>query len=212
MSRRGSAIPIALEATVIAYIRAPSESRADWAGQVDIHCRRCSRRGVPRTRPAAGYNLDYADALDAFERAKADDPGLELDPRRKDAGLVVGLYSYAVADLSEPLWMNIGWLAASAGKTTILTAWRTWKPLRVASLWTQASILPMSREVLASSFDADIRHLAYSWDPSDPRSEEARRLALFDFIYQTYKASAWIPQSLFDSNIVTQAVVGKSRP
>jgi hypothetical protein len=78
----------------------------------------------------------------------------------------------------------------------------------VASLWTQASILPMSREVLISSFEADIRHLAYSWDPSDPRSEEARRLALFDFIYQTYKASAWIPQSLFDSNIVTQAVVG----
>ena len=27
-------------------------------------------------------------------------------------------------------------------------------------------------------------------------------------MYQTYQASAWIPQSLFDSNLVTQAVVG----
>ncbi len=31
---------------------------------------------------------------------------------------------------------------------------------------------------------------------------------LFDFIYQTYDSSAWIPQSLFDSNLVTQAVIG----
>ena len=31
---------------------------------------------------------------------------------------------------------------------------------------------------------------------------------LFDFIYQTYDSSAWIPQSLFDGNLVTQAVVG----
>ena len=38
------------------------------------------------------------------------------------------------------------------------------------------------------------------------RSE--RRRALFDFMYQTYQSSAWIPQSLFDSNLVTQAVVG----
>ena len=31
---------------------------------------------------------------------------------------------------------------------------------------------------------------------------------MFDFIYQTYDSSAWIPQSLFDSNLVTQAVIG----
>ena len=41
-----------------------------------------------------------------------------------------------------------------------------------------------------------------------PRPEAERRRALFDFVYQTYESSAWIPQSLFDSNLVTQAVVG----
>ena len=44
--------------------------------------------------------------------------------------------------------------------------------------------------------------------PADPRSERERRAALFDFVYQTYDSSAWIPQSLFDGNLVTQAVVG----
>ena len=53
-----------------------------------------------------------------------------------------------------------------------------------------------------------MRHVVYAWDPADPRPEAERRQALFDFIYETYDASAWIPQSLFDSNVVTQAVVG----
>ena len=35
-----------------------------------------------------------------------------------------------------------------------------------------------------------------------------RRQALFDFMYETYDASAWIPQSLFDTNAVTHAIVG----
>ena len=38
--------------------------------------------------------------------------------------------------------------------------------------------------------------------------EAERQRALFDFIYQTYDSSAWIPQSLFETNLVTQAVVG----
>ena len=77
-----------------------------------------------------------------------------------------------------------------------------------ASWWTRASTAPLSRDALASTFDADMRHVVYAWDPADPRPESARKQALFDFIYETYDASAWIPQSLFDSNIVTQAVVG----
>src|SRR5947209_13045960 len=72
----------------------------------------------------------------------------------------------------------------------------------------RASAAPVSRASLASTFDSDIRHIAYAWDPSDPRSEADRRKALFDFMYETYQASAWIPQSLFDGNLVTQAVVG----
>ena len=44
--------------------------------------------------------------------------------------------------------------------------------------------------------------------PAIPARRPSGRAALFDFIYQTYDSSAWIPQSLFDSNLMTQAVVG----
>lgn len=77
-----------------------------------------------------------------------------------------------------------------------------------ASLWTRASVPPVSREALRASFDADMRHIVYEWDPNDRRPAADRRAALFGFVYQTYKASAWIPQSLFDMNVVTQTVVG----
>src|SRR5580765_2082792 len=80
--------------------------------------------------------------------------------------------------------------------------------LLVTTLWTRASIEPVSRQALASSFDSGIRNLVIEWDAGDTRPEAERRAALFDFMYQTYRASAWIPQSLFDSNLVTQAVVG----
>jgi hypothetical protein len=66
----------------------------------------------------------------------------------------------------------------------------------------------ITRDTLASSFQSDLRRVVYEWDPSDPRSEADRRQALFEFIYETYDASSWVPQSLFDSNLVTQAVVG----
>ena len=79
----------------------------------------------------------------------------------------------------------------------------------VMSLWTRASVAPVSREALASGFDVGIRHLVFEWDANDPRPQAERRKALFDFMYQTYQGSAWIPQSLFDSNLVTQAVVGE---
>ena len=77
-----------------------------------------------------------------------------------------------------------------------------------ASLWTRASVAPMTRDTLAASFESDLRHVVLEWDPNDPRPQAERRRALFEFVYQTYDASAWIPQSLFDSNLVTQAVVG----
>jgi len=80
--------------------------------------------------------------------------------------------------------------------------------LLVTALWTRASIPHVSREALRSSFDSGIRNLVIEWDSGDTRPEAVRRKALFDFIYQTYRSSAWIPQSLFDSNLITQAVVG----
>ena len=80
--------------------------------------------------------------------------------------------------------------------------------LGAAARWTGADRAPVSREGLWASFPSDIRHLVYRWDPADPRSEGVRLRALFDFMYQTYESSAWIPQSLFDRNLVTQVVVG----
>jgi mono/diheme cytochrome c family protein len=66
----------------------------------------------------------------------------------------------------------------------------------------------MSRAALRASFASDMRNVVYRWSPDDPRSEEEKRTALFDFVYQTYDSSAWIPQSLFDGNLATQAIVG----
>jgi RoxA-like, cytochrome c-like len=65
-----------------------------------------------------------------------------------------------------------------------------------------------TREALAQTFASDIRHLVYEWDPQDSRPVAERQRLLFDFIYQTYQSSAWIPQALFDGNAVTQVVAG----
>ena len=48
----------------------------------------------------------------------------------------------------------------------------------ITSPWTRASVTPMSRAALASTFESDIRHVVYEWDPGDPRSEADRRKAL----------------------------------
>jgi hypothetical protein len=80
--------------------------------------------------------------------------------------------------------------------------------LLVMVLFARSTPPPISRESLASSFDSGIRNLAIEWDPEDRRPEAERRKALFDFVYETYDASAWIPQSLFDMNLVAQAVAG----
>jgi mono/diheme cytochrome c family protein len=66
----------------------------------------------------------------------------------------------------------------------------------------------LDRGTLASRFAADTRNLVVAWDPADPRTPSERRDALFDFTYQTYDTTAWIPQSLFDGSLLTQAIVG----
>jgi hypothetical protein len=66
----------------------------------------------------------------------------------------------------------------------------------------------ITRERLLETFESDMQGVVYRWDAGDARPADTRRRALFDFVYQTYDASAWIPQSLFDMNLVTQAVVG----
>ena len=67
---------------------------------------------------------------------------------------------------------------------------------------------PLLRQELRSTFSSDMRHVVVRWDARDPRPPEARQQALFDFVYQTYGSSAWIPQSLFDGNLVAQVVAG----
>lgn len=67
---------------------------------------------------------------------------------------------------------------------------------------------PLDRESLAARFASDLRNLVYRWDPADPQSDAERRRALFEFTYQTYDSSAWIPQSLFDGNLAAQVVAG----
>lgn len=91
------------------------------------------------------------------------------------------------------------WTAGAALVATLLLA---------AAKWTPASSRSLSRHELSATFATGIRNLSLHWDPHDPRPEAERRRLLFDFIYQTYDASAWIPQSLFESNLVTQAVAG----
>ena len=66
----------------------------------------------------------------------------------------------------------------------------------------------MTNEALSVTFESAIRNLVINWDPTDPRSADERLKSLSTFMYETYDASAWIPQSLFDSNVITQAVVG----
>jgi hypothetical protein len=51
-----------------------------------------------------------------------------------------------------------------------------------ASLWTRASVAPMTREALAASFESDFRRVVLEWDPDDPRPAGERRRALFDFV------------------------------
>ena len=89
--------------------------------------------------------------------------------------------------------------AAALALTAIIT---------LGARWVEPRRSPISHDALSSTFESGIRNLVINWDPADSRSADARRNALFDFMYETYDASAWIPQSLFDSNRVTQAVVG----
>src|SRR6185295_709832 len=98
-------------------------------------------------------------------------------------------------------------LMVIAGASALLTASVLLGVLR-AHLAPAAVPSTASRAALESSFEADIRNLAYTWDPDDLRPPEDRARALRDFIYETFESSAWIPQSLFEGNIVTQAVLG----
>ncbi len=92
-------------------------------------------------------------------------------------------------------------LAASGVVVVAAVAW-------MAHEWGSAAAAPLSRDELAASFNSDIRHLVVRWDPGDRRPLAEQRAALFGFVHETYRTSAWIPQSLFEWNRFTQAVAG----
>jgi len=78
----------------------------------------------------------------------------------------------------------------------------------MAREWGSSAAAPLSRDELAASFNSDIRNLVVRWDPDDRRPVAEQRAALFGFVHETYRTSAWIPQSVFEWNRLTQAVAG----
>jgi processive rubber oxygenase RoxA-like protein len=96
------------------------------------------------------------------------------------------------------VWLRIGVLAIAASAAA----------LSFATMRSRAAAAPLSREALAEHFDAGLRNVVVEWDRADARTDDERRRALFEFVYETYRASAWIPQSLFDGNVATQIVAG----
>jgi hypothetical protein len=74
--------------------------------------------------------------------------------------------------------------------------------------WRSSAAAPLSREELQASFKSDTRHLVIQWDPDDRRPVAERQAALFGFVHETYRTSAWIPQSVFEWNRFTQAIAG----
>src|SRR4051812_21183417 len=93
-------------------------------------------------------------------------------------------------------------------KTTFCAAMMVLTVGLVTSLHTRASAPTMTRAALATAFDSGIKNVVVEWDPADVRPDAVRRKALFDFASETYQASAWIPQSLFDRSLARQAVIG----
>jgi hypothetical protein len=91
-----------------------------------------------------------------------------------------------------------------AGSLIVLATLWGWTVARSAAVRPD----PMTRAALMASFERDLRDVVLEWSAEDRRPVEERRRALFDFVYQTYETSAWIPQSLFDGNLITQAIVG----
>jgi hypothetical protein len=66
----------------------------------------------------------------------------------------------------------------------------------------------VTRDELRASFARDTRNLKIAWADDDPRPERSRQDLLFEFVYQGYEGSVWVPQALFDGNAITRAVVG----
>src|SRR5690349_17404983 len=92
--------------------------------------------------------------------------------------------------------------------TVFLTAFLLLLAATVYSYRIPRVVPPIAQHTLLEDFDLAMKRTVLEWDPADTRPPDVRRRALFDFVYSTYESSAWIPQSLFNSNVVSQAVAG----
>ena len=75
----------------------------------------------------------------------------------------------------------------------VLAAVLVWACVRLLSRPAMAPLTGLPDESLAATFESDIRNVVHRWSETDPRTEAERKQALFDFVYQTYDSSAWIP-------------------
>ena len=98
--------------------------------------------------------------------------------------------------------------ASKRTSAIVLAVVLVWVGVGLLSRPSTAPLTGLPDESLAAAFDSDMRNVIYRWSETDPRPEQDQKRALFDFIYQTYDSSAWIPQSLFDQNLIMQTVVG----
>src|SRR4029453_8596065 len=98
--------------------------------------------------------------------------------------------------------------ASKRTSAAALAAVLVWACVRLLSRPAVAPLTGLPEETLAATFESDMRHVVYRWSETDPRAGGDRKRALFDFVYQTYDSSAWIPQSLFEQNVIAQTVVG----
>ncbi|MFL6281479.1 MAG: hypothetical protein ACJ731_15285, partial [Vicinamibacterales bacterium] len=83
-------------------------------------------------------------------------------------------------------------IAARRGAGIVMTAMMAWLTVTISRAGSVHSA-EFSRETLRASFDSDMRNVVYRWSLDDPRSDTEKRNALFNFVYQTYDSSAWIP-------------------
>jgi tetratricopeptide (TPR) repeat protein len=81
-----------------------------------------------------------------------------------------------------------------------------WQGQRAAAL---AALREVERhKAMAYSFRTDVRNLVVEWNPADRRPQRERDAALFGFMHQTYQTGAWVPQALFEGNLVRQVIAG----
>ena len=150
--------------------------------------------------------------------------GKLADLRRRSRARARGEYEQAIAPVPAGQRLDVCGRSESADEDAVSLGgtpwpasaaplssrfWRPSSPRRARSLWRPA---PRGRRSHATRSrrrsTSDMRNVVYAWDPADPRPASRAPPGAVRLRVPDLRRSAWIPQSLFDSNLVTQAVVG----